>query len=102
MPYVFMLENTDVERDKHQKRKRNTEYETEELAEKENEDQQNIDYNQPSPSTSQERKIRQIEYCKRNRSNTSVQSVKKLFAESVQAKLSICVKDARNKCKILK
>ena len=33
---------------------------------------------------------------------TPVQSVKRLLAESVQAKLSICVKDVRNKCKILK
>ena len=40
----------------------------EELAGKEKEDQQNINYNQPSPSTSQ-RKTCQIGYCKRNRSN---------------------------------
>ena len=28
--------------------------------------------------------------------------MKRLFAESVQTKLSICVKDARNECRILK
>ena len=32
---------------------------------------------------------------------TPVQSVKRLFAESVQAKLSICVQDCRNKCRML-
>ena len=45
----------------------------EELVGKEKKDQQNIDYNQPSPrpSPSQECKNRQIAYCKRNRSNNT-------------------------------
>ena len=38
MPYVFMLETIDAEREKHQKKERNAEYETEEVAGKEKED----------------------------------------------------------------
>ena len=96
-----MLENTDAERDKHQKKEWNAEYEIEELARKEKENQQNVYYNQPSPSTSQERKTCQIGHCKRNRSNNTCTKCK-MFAAGVQAKFSICVKDAWNKCRILK
>ena len=99
-----MLENTDAKRDKLDQKNETQNMEPKNLQEKKRKHQRNIDYNQPSPSASQERKTCQIGYCKRNRRNriTPVQSVKRLYEESVQAKLSICVKDARNKCRVLK
>uniref|UniRef100_A0A1B0BLL8 Uncharacterized protein n=1 Tax=Glossina palpalis gambiensis TaxID=67801 RepID=A0A1B0BLL8_9MUSC len=66
-----------------------------------NEKTQNIDYNHPSsPSNLEERKTCQIGFCKK--AITPVKYMKRLLAESVQTKLSICVKDARNKYRILK
>lgn len=59
----------------------------EELAGKEKEYQQNIDYNQPSPSTSQERKTCQIGYCRRNRSNNICKKCKKILCGKCTSKI---------------
>uniref|UniRef100_A0A1A9UVM7 Uncharacterized protein n=1 Tax=Glossina austeni TaxID=7395 RepID=A0A1A9UVM7_GLOAU len=65
-----------------------------EFAEEEKKKCKNIDYNHPSPSTSQGRKTCQTGFHKRR--NNICKYVRRLFAEGGQKKLTICVKDARN------
>ena len=63
-----------------------------ELAEGEKKKYKNIDYNHPSPSTSQERKTCQIGFCKRNRSNNTCKICEKVVCVKCTNKIEYLCK----------